>query len=275
MNDPELKNGPGLSKGLRAKLDALQGLLLASRPSLLAVSGGIDSRVLAACVRLWTPESKAVVFTGAQFAPSETDYAAEYLRWLGLGFELQEVQTLRLPEVSRNTRQRCYACKKTLFSGAQELASRDGFFGVLEGSQQSDAGYFRPGSHALHELGVRSPLKEVGLTKDEVRALAAHFGLPWPDQPSRPCLLTRLAYGARVDRETLQRVARVEESISRLGLREFRLRVPRPGSCLLQIFEGERAEAEDLQDRLHRILAHSGFADWSVRIEGTLSGFFD
>jgi uncharacterized protein len=260
---------------LREKAERLRRILVACQPAVLAVSGGIDSRLLAGCARVWSLDIQGLILTGPQFASQDTEQAAGQLRRLGLTSHVQPVDTLRLPEVSSNSRQRCYVCKKALFQAALDRAEQLGASCVLEGSQRSDEAEHRPGRRALDELGVISPLLQAGMFKPEVRALAAHLGLPDPQQPSRPCLLTRFKYDSRVTHEELEQVAWLEAAISRLGFGDFRVRVPEPGRCLLQIMEADRPLAEGQAGRLEELIERSGFRHGSVRITERISGFFD
>ena len=141
---------------------------------------------------------------------------------------------LSLPEVAANPADRCYHCKRALFTRLTAAAVADGFPLVLDGSNASDDASDRPGMRALAELGVRSPLRECGLTKSQVRAMARQADLPVWDKPSYACLATRVPAGTPLTAAGLARVERGESALMALGLSDFRLRL-RGNEALLQV----------------------------------------
>jgi len=243
-------------------------------PGLIAVSGGLDSRFLAHVARRLGLPFHLLHLTGPHIPAAESRAALAWCAGLGLPHHRLTVDPLALPEVLSNTRERCYACKKQLFAAAMELAGSLGLANVLEGSQASDTTAFRPGRRALAELGVKSPLAEAGLTKPDIRRLGATLGLSAPDQPARPCLLTRLDYGLSPDAALLVRLAAAEEALAALGLVEFRLRLTAGGSCL-QIASAEAEKARERAGEAAEILARHGFAAARMLLTESVSGFFD
>lgn len=244
-------------------------------PFTLAYSGGIDSRFLAHAARLAAVPVRLVHVRGPHVAPAESEFALAWAMPAGLAVRVLRLDPLSLPEVAIGSTERCYACKRFLFS--QILAVCEG--PVCDGSNVSDAGQFRPGRRALQELGVRSPLAEAGLTKDMIRALARRTGLSRPDQQARACLLTRLPYGVRPDAPTLARLAEgeraVEETLAVAGYDDFpfRLRV-----CAVNRHElhlGREIHSVALLKEFERALAATGTPSVSVRHVRELSGFFD
>ena len=130
----------------------------------------------------------------------------------------------RSPDFAGNPPERCYYCKRELFGTLAGLAADNGIRFVLDGSNRDDALDFRPGSRAGRELGVRSPLREAGLTKAEIRELARRLGLPVWNKPSMACLASRFPYGTRIEPESLQRVGAAEDFLRRLGFGQLRVR---------------------------------------------------
>ena len=126
--------------------------------------------------------------------------------------------------VAENPRDRCYHCKKIEFGAIIEEAARHGIDTVLDGSNVDDLSDYRPGLKALAELGVFSPLREAGLTKDDIRALSRNFGLPTWNKPAFACLASRIPYGERIDREKLKAVERAEDVLRERGFVQFRVR---------------------------------------------------
>ena len=268
-----------LERGAARLAEVLSGL-----PSMaVALSGGIDSRFL--CHMALASGCDVVVLHGAgPHVPAEESAAArEWARARGLRLLTFVHDPLGLPEVAANSRERCYACKRALLGAMRAaLAAAGEEAAVLcDGGNFDDLKAFRPGLRAVAEAGVRSPLAEAGLTKANIRELARATGLDRPDQPSRPCLLTRLMYGMRPSAQLLARVASAEAAIGGLdahdreafgpsgGLGEFRLRLaPEP------VFQCSRLPAR-LEAGLEEVLAAHGFTPFAVLTGERVSGFFD
>lgn len=164
---------------------------------------------------------------------------------LGVPLVVLEFDILSVPEVAANPADRCYYCKLALFRRLMEAAGKDGFPIVLDGCNASDDASDRPGMRALRELGVRSPLRECGITKADVRRMAREEGIPVWNKPSYACLATRIPAGTPVTAVDLERVGRGEELLMSMGFSDFRLRL-REGCLLLQV----REEQMDLAQRL-------------------------
>ena len=208
-------------------------------------SGGVDSAwLLHEAARL--AERTAAYFVRTPFQPKfELDGAKKMAAQLEVPLSVLDFDVLTVPEVAENPPDRCYYCKKSLFSLLAGASRMDGYPLVLDGGNASDDAADRPGMRALQELGVRSPLRECGLTKPEIRRLAREAGLPVWDKPSYACLATRIPAGAVITDEALGRVERGETAFASAGLRDFRLRL-RGGTGLLQV----RAEQMDLARKI-------------------------
>ena len=128
------------------------------------------------------------------------------------------------PKFAENSPLRCYHCKQELFSRLKEIAAARSIPHVLDGSNFDDRGDYRPGSKAGRELGVRSPLREAGLTKEEIRRLSREMGLPTWDKPSLACLASRFPYYMAIDRRALLKVGRAEDIVRELGFKQVRVR---------------------------------------------------
>jgi pyridinium-3,5-biscarboxylic acid mononucleotide sulfurtransferase len=255
--------------------DALLELLRGLGPMTVACSGGIDSRFLAhATLRAGVPV-QLVHVGGPHVPPADTAYVLDWAESCGLAVRVLRLDPLALPEVAAGGRDRCYACKSFLFSRIKAVASGR----VCDGSNASDATEFRPGRRALQELAIRSPLAEVGLTKDMIRSLARETGLARPDQRSAACLLTRLPYGLAPDRTVLARLAAgegaVEEALCAAGHAEapFRLRLCETGAFELHL--GLRSSSTELLRALEMALCSAGFPRTPVLCMEAVSGYFD
>ncbi len=210
----------------RSKLERLEKTLLDMESALVAYSGGVDSTFLLKVAadtlgdRVVTVTASSAIRPGREVAEAEELAAA-----LGVRHIVMATDELDDENFATNPPERCYHCKRSLLSKLLELAREHGLRWVAEGSIENDTGDYRPGMAAVSELGVRSPLREVGLTKAEVRELSRELGLPTWEKPSSPCLATRIPYGTRITTEALSRVERAEELLAGLGLRVSRVRV--------------------------------------------------
>ena len=197
----------------------------------LAFSGGVDSAYL-----LWAGlRAGAEVwpyFVKTPFQPRfELEDAYRLCEQLDVDLIVLDYDILTDETVVSNPPDRCYHCKRRMFSRLKRYAASEGFSLLLDGTNASDNGGDRPGMRALAELEVRSPLRECGLTKDRIRALSKEAGLPTWDKPSYACLATRIPIGRAIVREDLEKVERGETALSALGFRDFRLRLLNLASC--------------------------------------------
>lgn len=224
----------------------------------LAFSGGVDSAYLlyAAC------EAGADVrayYVKTDFQPGfEFEDAGRMCEELGAEMSVIYLDILGDPEVEANPPDRCYHCKKHVFRAITERAKKDGYDLIIDGTNASDDLGDRPGVRALREYGVRSPLRECGLTKDMIRALSREAGLFTWDKPAYACLATRIQTGQKITYDTLKAVEACEAFMSELGFRDFRVRV-RGNDALIQIRE------EDYERYIYE----------KDDVEGTIIRYFD
>ena len=214
-----------LEDGCLAKTAALKEILADMEGVLVAYSGGTDSTFLLAVAQgvlgdnVLAVTARAPIFTASEMAAAE-----EMARRLGVRHLFVRSGVLDEPRFSSNPPDRCYLCKRALFSRLRGIAQNYGYE-VADGSNLDDLGEYRPGLRALRELGVRSPLVEADLTKADIRSLSREMGLPTWDQPSQTCLSTRFPYGDHLTEEDLRRVEKAEEFLHSLGLTQLRVRV--------------------------------------------------
>ncbi|MCF8039047.1 MAG: hypothetical protein K9K79_06995 [Desulfohalobiaceae bacterium] len=253
----------------------IRQVLTGLQPGLVAVSGGVDSRFLAALIVRFDLDFRAVFFDGPRMSAREKEQALDFLEKSKIGFDLLPVDPLKETEVLHNDRQRCYFCKRDLFSRVLEHGRDLGRPRVLEGSHLSDRSAYRPGLKALTELGIYSPLAEAGFTKQAIRQQAGWIGLDCPDQPSRPCLLTRFAYGYRPGKKELEQVGRAEDELFRLGLTAFRIRVLDRARRLLQLIPAEESLARHHATGIRQVMERNRLSPFEIVVTEKISGFFD
>ena len=210
---------------MASKLIDLESLLRNMGSVLVAYSGGVDSTFLAVVAhRVLGDEALAVTASSPLYPEAEVRSAQEIAHLFGLRHLIIRTQELDNPLFIANSPDRCYYCKQELFHHLQEIAAKEGLRWVADGSNHDDLSDHRPGRIAATEMGVSSPLCEVGLTKDEIRNLSRDMGLPTWDKPSLACLASRLPYGTEVTIDVVSRIGQAEDYLRRLGVRQVRVR---------------------------------------------------
>jgi len=210
---------------LHEKLDRLKHRLFELKSVVIAFSGGVDSTFLLK-VAYDTLGTKAIAVTiqSALHPTWETNEAQELVSRIGAEHIQEWVDVFQIPGLADNPPDRCYHCKKRVFGRIQEIAEKRGALAVLDGTNADDINDFRPGMKAIAELGVLSPLKECGISKQDIRILSKELGLPTWNKPSYACLASRIPYGQSITHEKLKVVEKAEEYLMALGYRQIRVR---------------------------------------------------
>ena len=192
---------------------------------LVAFSGGVDSSLLAKVCWDELGQAAVAVTVASQIHPAfELEDAKELARAIGIRHEVVEADAFAIPGIADNPPDRCYHCKKTVFGRLGDMAREWGLAHVVDGSNADDAGDYRPGARAAEELGVRSPLAEAGMGKQDVRRLSKDLGLPTWDKPSYACLASRVPYGEPITPRKLHMIDAAEAVLRGLGFEQSRVR---------------------------------------------------
>jgi len=207
------------------KAKKLRSLLREFDELLVAFSGGVDSTLLLRVAKEELGDKVlAVTLSSPLHTPAELEEARRLAAQIGARHRIVIHNLLDEPNVVSNPPERCYHCKRRIMGELVKLAAAEGLSSVADGSNASDDAGDRPGLKALDELGIRSPLREAGLTKAEIRSLAKELGLPNWNKPARPCLATRFPFGETLIQKRLERVDRAEEMLRRILPEPLRVR---------------------------------------------------
>ena len=262
------------------KTEQLEAIMdeLTAQDMALAFSGGVDSSLLLkmAADRAAKKGTKvwAVTFNSRLHPSCDLENARKVAGELGGIHVILEIDELEMEEIRSNPVNRCYLCKRNLFRTLMAFAKEKGVEVLAEGTNEDDLHVYRPGIQAVRELGIRSPLAETGLTKEEVRRLAAACGISAASRPSTPCMATRLPYGARLDYKILKKIEAGEEILRRMIGGNVRLRLH--GQVVRIETDPERFSlALEKREEVVRQLKELGFVYITLDLEGFRSGSMD
>lgn len=259
MQNQVVTNSRELSTGLAHKYEGLKSALRSVHRAVVAYSGGVDSTLVAKVARdvLGAENVLAAIAVSPSFGEDEERSAVRTLAEIEVPYVKIQTDEVDDPRYAANPANRCYFCKEHVYGALAEAARAKGFEVVVDGFNADDTGDFRPGRKAGRELGVRSPLNEAGLTKDEIRDLAKYLGLSNWSKPAMACLSSRVEYGTPITAQILNQVDRAEQALRRLGFDDLRIR-----------HHDKVARIEVDPDAIDRALAHRAEIIEAVKATG-------
>ena len=208
-----------------SKFESLKSILKNMGTVLVGFSGGVDSSLLLKTAQeVLGDRVLAVIAKSETYPEKEQEEAVRLAEEWNVRLKIIQTDELDNPEFVQNPPTRCYFCKSELFSKLKEIASSEGILFVCDGANYEDLDDFRPGAKAAEELGVRSPLKEAGLVKDEIREISRWMGLPTWNKPSLACLSSRFPYNTEIDRDSLKQISLAEDYLRSKGFTQVRVR---------------------------------------------------
>lgn len=255
------------------KREALKEVIGRYRSAVIAFSGGVDSTFLARAAKdVLGGRVKLIIATSSTYPFAELEeakrLASEHLR---MDHEVIVSEEVDIPGFSDNPPDRCYYCKSELFDHVGEIARREGYEAVFDGSNADDLKDFRPGRKALKEKGVVSPLVEAGLGKEDIRRFSRDYGLPTADKPSFACLASRFPYGEQITAPKLNRVDKAEAALRELGLVQFRVR-SHGDLARVEVAGREMEQAWNMRAQIDGACRDAGFVFVALDLKGYRTG---
>lgn len=259
-----------ISDATKEKYNKLKEIIKSYGKLAVAYSGGVDSTFLIkTAYDVLKENAVAVTISSVLVTDDEIKESQEFCKKEGIEHIIYKADVLSIDGFNVNPPDRCYICKKAVFSKVLELVKDKGITVIAEGTNVDDKGDYRPGMRAIQELGVKSPLKEAGLTKQEIRDLSHMLNLHTWNKPSCACLASRFAYGELITEEKLKQVYNAEECLRNLGFEQFRVRT-QAETARIELLPQDisRFLQEDIRKAVSDKLHKEGFKYVSLDLDG-------
>lgn len=257
---------------LEEKFERLKKYLSELKSVAVAFSSGVDSTfLLKVAHEVLGNEILAVTCASNLFPKRELDAAKDFCARENIRQKVFFVDELKIDGFAQNPPNRCYICKRNIFTKIKEIAAQEGFAFVVEGSNMDDIGDYRPGMRAIAELEIKSPLQVAELYKAEIRELSRKMNLPTADKPSMACLASRFVYGENITVEKLHRVERAEEFLRGNGFNQFRVRI-HGNLARIEILPDDFEKIISMRAEISACLKNFGFDYVTLDLQGFRSG---
>jgi uncharacterized protein len=258
---------------IKDKLVILESILQNMKEVIIAFSGGVDSTFLASVANdVLGTKAKTITVSLKTQIPKSLKETTKITQEIGINHIILSGEKLQDGWLKNNPKDKCYHCKKELFSRLKQYAENNNFNGrIIDGTTSDELMIHRPGMKALAELGIESPLAKAGLTKKEVRYLAKSRGLPNWDKPSDSCLATRFPIGVEITPEKIEMVNEAEQFIKALGVKKVRVRIHKQ-LARIEVFEKDFSIIREQAKRINKKLQELGFTFVTMDLKGYQEG---